>query len=221
MAKRCALLSGRPRSVQNSIRWLTLHFSSQFVSAAVPRCGEDGAWAGVGVHVPRRSSHPRAGSTRLPIRRFEGDRVTGPSPGGGRPRRQVKRTAYEPADRAMFTLLSRLLPRSRWHQVFPATPATLLSWHRRLVARRWTYPRRRRGRAPSVRNARPRRSFGETAPTVGLPPCPGRARQAGSSSGREHDRSDHEGPSSRSGSSPLRTDVASGPQNAGLPRRCH
>ncbi len=54
-------------------------------------------------------------------------------------RRQVKRPAYEPADRAMFAVLSRLVPRSRWQQAFSVTPATVLRWHRRLVARRWTY----------------------------------------------------------------------------------
>jgi putative transposase len=43
---------------------------------------------------------------------------------------------------------SRLLPRARWHAFF-VTPGTLLAWHRRLVARRWTYPGRRPGR-PSV-----------------------------------------------------------------------
>jgi putative transposase len=60
-------------------------------------------------------------------------------------RRQVKRRSFEPADRALLTALSRLLPRSRWAS-FGVTPATLLAWHRRLVARRWTYPHRSPGR---------------------------------------------------------------------------
>ena len=60
-------------------------------------------------------------------------------------RRQVKRQTFEPADRALFAALSRLLPRGRWG-AFGVTPATLLSWHRRLVARRWTYPHRSPGR---------------------------------------------------------------------------
>ena len=46
--------------------------------------------------------------------------------------------------------LSRLLPRRRWAEVFPVTPATILAWHRRLVARRWDYTARRRpGRPPT------------------------------------------------------------------------
>ena len=60
-------------------------------------------------------------------------------------RRQVKRQTFEPTDRALLAALSRLLPRSRWG-AFAVTPATLLVWHRRLVARRWTYPHRRPGR---------------------------------------------------------------------------
>jgi putative transposase len=44
--------------------------------------------------------------------------------------------------------LSRLLPRSRW-SIFFVTPATLLRWHRQLIARHWTYSHARTGR-PAV-----------------------------------------------------------------------
>ena len=67
-------------------------------------------------------------------------------------RRQVARMRYEPADRAWFAALSALVPRVRWVEVFPVTPATLLSWHRRLVAGKYTPARRAPGR-PSTRPA--------------------------------------------------------------------
>jgi len=43
--------------------------------------------------------------------------------------------------------LSHALPRRAW-SVFPVSPRTLLRWHQRLVARRWTYPHRRLGHPP-------------------------------------------------------------------------
>src|SRR5262245_34513952 len=42
--------------------------------------------------------------------------------------------------RRRMAALAKLLPRQRW-AAFLVTPATLLRWHRELVARRWTYPR--------------------------------------------------------------------------------
>jgi putative transposase len=60
-------------------------------------------------------------------------------------RRQVPRPRVDDADRAVLALFSRVLPRSRW-QALLVRPETLLRWHRRLVARRWTYPKRGPGR---------------------------------------------------------------------------
>ena len=65
-------------------------------------------------------------------------------------RRQISRVRYQPGDRLWLAALSRLVPRRRWGQVFTVTPATLLAWHRRLVARKWDYTSRRRPGRPST-----------------------------------------------------------------------
>jgi putative transposase len=67
-------------------------------------------------------------------------------------RRQVARPRHQPTDRMVLATLAKLLPRQLW-AVFLVTPATLLRWHREVVARRWTYPhtgRVRPGLPPGV-----------------------------------------------------------------------
>jgi transposase InsO family protein len=62
-------------------------------------------------------------------------------------RRQVARPRPSWADRTLQAALSRLVPGSRWPRLF-VTPETVLRWHRDLVRRRWTVPRRG-GRPPT------------------------------------------------------------------------
>jgi hypothetical protein len=61
-------------------------------------------------------------------------------------RRQARRPAFRSYDRLFLAAASRMLPRVTWSS-FLVTPATLLRWHRRLVANHWTYAGRR-GRPP-------------------------------------------------------------------------
>jgi len=62
-------------------------------------------------------------------------------------RRQVHRPNLQPADRVVLAASSRLLPRPDGSAFF-VTPATLLRWHRQLIAAHWTYPHARPGRPP-------------------------------------------------------------------------
>jgi putative transposase len=68
--------------------------------------------------------------------------------------RQVARPELTQADRALLAALSRVLPRRAWRRSAFVTPATLLRWHRELVARRWTYPHRRSGRPATAAEIR-------------------------------------------------------------------
>src|SRR5204862_860919 len=124
------------------------------------------------------------------------------------------RPRLQPHDRLLLAALSRVLPRGSWN-VFSMRPETLLSWHRRLVARRWTYPHRPPGRPPIgpdvraliLRLARENSSWGSVrvagelrklgiaiSPssvrnilvTAGLPPAPRRDSQAWRSFLRAH-----------------------------------
>ncbi len=119
--------------------------------------------------------------------------------------RHVTRPRFEPFDRALLSALARALGRDRW-SLFLVRPETILRWHRRLVAKHWTYPHRR-GRPSTLAETRQtilrfaqenptwgyRRIHGElarlgitiAASTVwsilkqaGIDPAPGRASQS-------------------------------------------
>jgi putative transposase len=58
------------------------------------------------------------------------------------PRPRIRRL-----DRMIIAAFARLIRRDRWSG-FIVSPATILRWHRELVARKWTYKRSRTGRPP-------------------------------------------------------------------------
>ncbi len=66
------------------------------------------------------------------------------------PRRQIGRVRYQPGDRLWLAALSRQIPWHRWGEVLAVTPATLLAWHRRLVAGKWDNASRRPPGRPSA-----------------------------------------------------------------------
>jgi putative transposase len=66
-------------------------------------------------------------------------------------RRQLSgRLGWDHTGRLWLAALSRLVNRRRWPQVFPVAPATIMRWHRNLVARKWTCTDRRRPGRPST-----------------------------------------------------------------------
>ena len=65
-------------------------------------------------------------------------------------RRNVGRVRYEPGDRVWFAALARVLPRMRWADVFPVTPATLLAWHRKLAGSKYDTSQRRKPGRPAA-----------------------------------------------------------------------
>jgi len=67
--------------------------------------------------------------------------------------RQVARPRLRTSDRVLLAAFSRVLPRAVWRSFF-VTPATMLRWHRELIARRWTYPHCRPGRPATPEGVR-------------------------------------------------------------------
>ena len=65
--------------------------------------------------------------------------------------RQIDRPRFTPADRTVLAVLSRAFDRRSLNNVMLIVkPATVIGWHRRLVARHWTQPPQpRTGRPPT------------------------------------------------------------------------
>jgi putative transposase len=65
--------------------------------------------------------------------------------------RQIDRAQFTETDRTILAVLSGVFDRRRLAEVFIIVrPATVIGWHRRLVARRWTQPPTARRGRPSI-----------------------------------------------------------------------
>jgi putative transposase len=67
--------------------------------------------------------------------------------------RQVPHPRFDDTDRTLISSLARMIDRRRW-SAFIVKPATILAWHRRLVAKHWTYPHRYVGRPTTAAEIR-------------------------------------------------------------------
>src|SRR5680860_706061 len=70
--------------------------------------------------------------------------------------RQIHRPRFTDTDRTILAILSGAITRARLKDVLLIVqPATVIAWHRRLVARHWTYPHTMpRGRPPTLQGPR-------------------------------------------------------------------
>jgi putative transposase len=107
-------------------------------------------------------------------------------------RRAHPRPRLDWADRAVLAALIRLLPgKQRMHRL--VTPGTVLQWHRRVVTRKWTYPRRT-GRPPvSTEIAALIERLATENPAWGIPADSGRTAEARPPSRRIHNPPDPQG----------------------------
>jgi putative transposase len=65
--------------------------------------------------------------------------------------RKLGKPRWQPGDRVVLAVLSRLLPKSAWSALLPS-PETLLRWHRDLVRRKWAAYRHRSRRPRQLRD---------------------------------------------------------------------